>query len=115
MTTEAANRYGPVNRWCSPSSIPVKPTTRKVAGVSGLIGKPGRHLSEERRLADLNRRHSEGAADLRHDRQRTEIERVGIEQQAERHRHQAEHEREVRAIGRGHGMDGRVRHCRQHP
>src|SRR4029079_8951222 len=40
ITTEAAKRYGAVNRWCSPSSIRVRTTTRKVAGVNGLTGKP---------------------------------------------------------------------------
>src|SRR5262249_32257799 len=40
ISTDAANRYGAVKAWCSPSSIPVNPTTRKVAGVSGLTGKP---------------------------------------------------------------------------
>src|SRR6185503_20947717 len=40
ITSVAANSHGPVKRWCSPSSMPVSPTTRKVAGVSGLTGKP---------------------------------------------------------------------------
>ena len=40
MITEAANRYGIENFWCSPNSTPANPTIRKVAGVSGLTGNP---------------------------------------------------------------------------
>ena len=40
MSTDAANRNGPVYRWCSPSSMPLSPTTRNVAGVNGLTGNP---------------------------------------------------------------------------
>ena len=95
--------------------MPVRPTTRNVAGVSGLIGNPVVIWPEERRLGDLNRRHAKRAADLRHDRQRPEIERVRIEQQAEGHGQQAEQERQVLRHGRGDRADRRVRHGGQHP
>ena len=40
ITTDAANKNGAVNFWCSASSIFASPTIRNVAGVSGLTGKP---------------------------------------------------------------------------
>ena len=43
---------GCVNRWCAPSSTPVSPTSRNVAGVSGLTGNPTRHLSHQRAVRD---------------------------------------------------------------
>ena len=62
----------------------------------GAHRKPDRHLAQQRRL-----RHRTGAtpsifAVFGDDRQHAEVERVGIEQQAERHRDDAERERQVR-------------------
>src|SRR5262245_55808881 len=38
--TVTANAYGIVRRWWSARSTPARPTSRKVAGVSGLTGNP---------------------------------------------------------------------------
>jgi hypothetical protein len=55
--------------------MPVRPTTRNVAGVSGLTGKPVVIWAEQGALGDLHLWDSELAADLRDHRQHAEIER----------------------------------------
>ena len=87
---------GPVKRWCSPSSMPVRPTTRNVAGVSGLTGKPVVIWPSSAAWPTCARRHAERAGDFGDDRQDAEIEGVGIEEQAERHRHDRQRDRDVR-------------------
>ena len=74
----------------------------------------GRHLAEKSRLAELNRRDTEGPADFRHDGQRAEIERVRIEEEAEGHRDESEHERHVGRHRRGHRVGHRQRHGLEH-
>ncbi len=40
MSTEAVHNTGMLNFWCSARSMPARPTSRNVAGVSGLTGNP---------------------------------------------------------------------------
>src|SRR5690606_12128307 len=40
MRTEQAKRNGIVKRWCAARSMPARPMSRKVDGVSGLTGNP---------------------------------------------------------------------------
>ena len=76
--------------------------------------KSRRHLSEQRRLPDLDRRDAERPRDLGDHRQRAEIERVRIEQQAQRHRQDPEHDGNVRREPRRHDAHRRRRHRGQH-
>lgn len=88
INTDAPKRNGIANFWWSSISTPVRPTTRKVARVKGAHREAGGHLAKNRRLRHVDRRDAECLANLGQDREHAEVERVRVEEQAERHRDQ---------------------------
>ena len=76
--------------------MPVSPTTRNVAGVSGLTGNPVVICPSSAAWPTCAAGTPNVPGDVGDDRQDAEIEGVGIEEQAERHRHDRERDRNVR-------------------